>query len=64
MLAAKLFGLGTCWIADMDRDEVKDLIEIPEEHYVATVTPLGYPGSLPDAPERHSADDYVDKWVG
>lgn len=61
MLAAKLFGLGTCWIADMDRDEVKDLIDVPKEHYVATVTPLGYPENIPDAPERHSAEDYVDK---
>ncbi|MFO7991712.1 MAG: nitroreductase family protein [Thermoplasmata archaeon] len=61
MLAAKLFGLGTCWIADMDRDEVKELIEVPKEHYVATVTPLGYPVSLPDAPERDPVEDYVKK---
>jgi nitroreductase/predicted lactoylglutathione lyase len=43
MLAAWCFGLGTCWIAAMDRDDVKEMLNIPPDHYVATVTPLGYP---------------------
>lgn len=42
-LAAWFHGLGTCWIAAMDRSDVKSIIDIPEEHYVATITPLGYP---------------------
>jgi nitroreductase len=53
LLAAWQYGLGTCWIAAMDRDEVKEMLGIPKEHYVATVTPLGYPEKLPvDPPER------------
>ena len=43
LLAAWTYGLGTCWIAAMDREEVKTLLNIPENHYVATVTPLGFP---------------------
>jgi nitroreductase len=42
-LAAWFYGLGTCWIGGMDRDDVKKMINVPAEHYVATVTPLGYP---------------------
>jgi nitroreductase len=50
MLASWFFGLGTCWIGGMDREEVKKILEIPENHYVATVTPLGYPERLPLTP--------------
>ncbi len=53
ILAAWSFGLGTCWIAAMDRDDVKEVLKIPNNHYVATITPLGYPaGTIPEAPER------------
>lgn len=53
LLAAWSYGLGTCWIAAMDRDEVKQMLDIPQGHYVATVTPLGYPEkSQRQAPER------------
>lgn len=60
MLAAWSYGLGTCWIAAMDRDDVKEWLGIPQDHYIATVTPLGYPTD-PDkrAPERKSADNFV-----
>lgn len=43
LLAAWFHGLGTCWIAAMDREDVKERLGIPAEHYVATVTPLGHP---------------------
>ncbi len=52
MLSAWLHGLGTCWIADMDRDRVKDLLGIDRKHYVATVTPLGYPEEIPEMPPK------------
>jgi len=47
ILAAWHFGLGTCWIASMDRDDAKEMLNIPKDHYIATITPIGYP-----APER------------
>ncbi len=53
LLAAWYYGLGTCWIADMDRDEVKEILGINRNHYITTITPLGYPeGDIPVAPER------------
>jgi len=53
LLASRVYGLGTCWIADMDRDEVKNILGIPREHYVATVTPLGFPEDISkEAPSR------------
>ncbi len=58
-LAAWNFGLGTCWIGGMDSAEVKQCLDIPEDHYVATVTPLGYPAEQPVMRPRKSADEYV-----
>ncbi len=59
MLTAWAHGLGTCWIADMDRDMVKDRLRVPREHYIATVTPLGYPEETMIAPKRKDLEDYL-----
>ncbi len=62
LLAAWYYGLGTCWIAAMDREDVKEMLGINQNHYVATVTPLGYPsGTIPEAPERKELDWYLRK---
>jgi len=60
ILTAWYFGLGTCWIAAMDREDVKAKLNIPTHHYVVTVTPLGYPsGSHPSPPVRKALSEYV-----
>ncbi|MGM0404857.1 MAG: nitroreductase family protein [Thermoplasmatota archaeon] len=59
MLAAWSHGLGTCWIAAMDRDDVKERLEIDKDHFVATVTPLGYPVNIPKTPSRKPSEDFV-----
>jgi nitroreductase/catechol 2,3-dioxygenase-like lactoylglutathione lyase family enzyme len=59
MLTARLHGLGTCWIADMNRDKVKERLGIPVAHYLATVTPLGYPAERPSVRARKPAESYV-----
>ncbi len=59
MLAARMYGLGTCWIAAMDRDDVKEKLDIPREHYIATVTPLGYPKEMPSKPDRKGVEEFV-----
>lgn len=57
ILAAYQFGLGTCWIADMNRNEVKKLLQVPEEHYIACITPVGYPDEGKNIPDRRKAKD-------
>jgi nitroreductase len=59
LLAAWSFGLGTCWIGGMDRDDVKDTLQIPREHHVATITPLGYPAETPRPPARRAAEELL-----
>lgn len=58
-LAAWNFGLGTCWIGGMDREDVKEALGIPQEHYVATVTPLGYPAEQPEPGSRRETKEIV-----
>ncbi len=43
MLAAHELGLGTCWIGTMNRDKVKEILNIPDELHLLTVIPVGYP---------------------
>ncbi len=59
MLSAHLYGLGTCWITDMDRDEIKELLNIPGEDYIACITPIGYPKEFPEVPARRNTDEFV-----
>ncbi len=59
LLCARQNGLGTCWIADMDRESVKSLLGIPQNHFVATVTPIGFPSEEKPLPERRPADEFV-----
>lgn len=59
ILAAELFGLGTCWLAAMNRQEAKDILEIDQEQCIATITPLGYPAEIPKPIKRREAHDFV-----
>jgi len=42
-LAARAEGLGTCWIGSFKNEEIKQLLNIPEDMQVVAITPLGYP---------------------
>ena len=63
MLSAKVYGLGTCWIADMDRDEVKEILGIPKNHYVVTVTPVGYPAENGEVKPRKTIKEIVRNFI-
>jgi len=56
MLAAWDHGLGTCWIADMNREEIKHKLAIPTSHHIATITPLGVPSRVPKPGDRRPVD--------
>jgi nitroreductase len=59
MIACRCYGVGTCWIAAMDRTDVKKVLEIPVRHYVVTVTPVGYPVRIPEPPPRRAVREMV-----
>jgi nitroreductase len=59
LLAAKAYGLGTCWVTDMDKDEVKELLGVPKDDYIACLTPIGFPAESFDLPKRHEIASFV-----
>jgi nitroreductase len=56
LLASWAHGLGTCWIGGMNQDAVKEILGVPGEHYVATVTPVGYPAETRPMPARREIE--------
>jgi nitroreductase/catechol 2,3-dioxygenase-like lactoylglutathione lyase family enzyme len=59
LLAAKAYGLGTCWVTDMDKDEVKELLNVPKDDYIACITPIGFPAESFGIPSRHEVESFV-----
>ncbi|MDD2228402.1 MAG: nitroreductase family protein [Candidatus Cloacimonetes bacterium] len=59
LLAAKAYGLGTCWVTDMDKNEVKDLLGVSHEDYIACITPIGFPAEDFPKPKRHGVSSFV-----
>lgn len=45
-LAAWALGLGTCWIGTMNRERVKEILGVPDDKFLLTVMPIGYPNMI------------------
>ncbi len=59
-LAAVAEGLGTCWIAGLDEDELKRVLAIPEGVGAQLLMPVGYPASSwPPPRPRKSLEEIV-----
>jgi nitroreductase len=59
-LAAWSYGIGTCWIGRINRENVKQLLNLKESDDLLTVLPLGYPkGEIPEPRPRKSLDEIV-----
>ena len=59
-LAAWSFGIGTCWIGRINRDNVKNLLNLKDSDYLLTVLPLGYPkDKIPNPQPRKSLGEIV-----
>ena len=43
LLGAVNFGIGSCWMANINRNKIRELFEIPEYYDIKHVISLGYP---------------------
>lgn len=63
ILAAKSVGVDSCWINNMDPDEVAEVFELPENETVVCLIDLGYPkegsGPLSNHDKRKELDEFV-----
>lgn len=66
MLAAYALGLGSCWVGAFDEEEVKFILELPENIRPLAIIPIGYPDEKPEAPPRIPFENltYLDKFGG
>lgn len=46
-LAAEEEGIGTCWIGAINRDKIREILNIPEHLIINTAVALGYKGEEP-----------------
>ena len=59
VLAAVDEGLGTCWIGAFSQEQVRKIMDIPENYKVVTVMPIGYPAEEPASKPRKSLEEIV-----
>ena len=52
ILAATALGYGTCWIGAFNEDEVKKILQIPENLAVVALLPIGVPDEHPSQRPR------------
>ena len=51
--------LGTCWIGAFGQEEVKKVLNIPDEYKVVALMPLGFPADKPKEKIRKKLDEIV-----
>jgi len=57
LLAAKAFGIGSCWVAGDKKpyaEDVMNLLKVPEGYKLVSIIPLGYPKEEPPRPEKRA----------
>lgn len=64
ILEATELGLGTCWLGAFNEDDVKSILNIPEEIRLVGLTPVGYPDEDPAPRPRKTLEEIVsnEKW--
>jgi len=63
-LQAVELGLGTCWIGSFFPDQVRAVLDIPDEVAVVELMPIGYPADEPRKTSRDPVEKIVcyEKW--
>ncbi len=64
MLAARAEGLGTCWVAWMEEDKIREACSVPEGYRVVGLTPLGFPEKEAKPTPRKNLSEiaFKDQW--
>lgn len=62
ILTAVSKGIGSCWVGSVDRQKLRQILQIPEHFKIDSVLALGYPDEKPVAEEmKDSIKYYEDK---
>jgi len=58
-LAALEEGLGGCWVAGLDEERLKKILDIPDDWRAPAVMPVGFPMENPEARRRKPVEEVV-----
>jgi len=59
VLRALDFGLGSCWVRLVDRQQVKDIFGWNDGMYLVALLPVGYPDEAPEPRKRLKLEDII-----
>lgn len=59
VLEAVNLGLGTCWVAWFEQDEIRPILNIPSDKYVVSILTVGYPDEAPAARPRKMLEEII-----
>lgn len=64
VLQAEELGLSSCWIAWYTQEEIRRVLNVPEDKYVVAILVIGYGAETPSARPRLTLDQIVhhEKW--
>jgi len=58
-LTARHFGMGTVIVGQFDHDKAGAILNVPEDHELVALIPVGYPVKFSKAPKRRTLDAFV-----
>ncbi len=59
VIAAWSLGIGSCWVGDFEEEEVKNLLNIPDDWKVIALISFGYPAEQPGSRSRKPVAEVV-----
>ena len=59
ILTATSEGLGTCWIANVDPDKIKDALDVPDHFEFVALTPIGFADESPMEKQKKKFDELI-----
>jgi len=58
-LTAQSIGLGTVMVGLFDHNQAAKTLNVPSNHEVVLLIPLGYPAKTPEAPKRREVNEFT-----
>jgi len=58
ILSALEEGIGSCWLASVDRENVRTIVGLPEDYTIDSILALGYPDESPVVEELVDSVEY------
>jgi nitroreductase len=59
VMAATDLGLGTCWVAKFEQEDIKPVLDVPEACYVTALITVGHSAERPDTTPRYALHEIV-----